>query len=294
MENRREFLKRTLATTVTAPTALPGLLAITRQTMRSENATTAMKSEEICYSDATTLAKRIRSRDISPVEVVKAHLERIEAINSKINALVTPDQKALHRAEKAERAMMRGEIWGPLHGVPFTAKDCFDTEGVRTTRGSRIFLYHIPTTDATAVNRLKKAGGILLGKTNLPEFSLWSETSNRIFGPTENPWQIGRTPGGSSGGEAAAISAGLSPLGIGTDLGGSNRLPAHYCGLVGFKPTHGRIPLTGSWPDLMSQYMHVGPITRTVQDAALVLSILSARTRWIPTRSRHRKHPCRT
>ena len=232
-------------------------------------------SDEIYFRDATELAAMIRRRALSPVEVVQAHLDRLEAINPSINAVVTLADGALERARQAEAAASRGDFWGPLHGVPFTAKDCFDTQGVRTTRGSLIFADLVPAADATAVRRLKEAGGLLLGKTNLPEFALRAETTNRLFDRTSNPWDQQRTPGGSSGGEAAAIAAGLSPLGIGTDLGGSNRLPAHYCGIVGFKPTHGRIPLTGSWPELMCRHMHVGPLCRTVRDAALGLAVLS-------------------
>ena len=232
-------------------------------------------SEEIYFSDATELAESIRTKALSPVEVVRSHLDRIEAVNPKINAIVTLADDALEQARDAEEAVVRGEIRGPLHGVPFTAKDCFDSRGVKSTRGSLLFADLVPEIDATAVHRLKKAGGILLGKTNLPEFALRAETSNRVFDRTFNPWNLERTPGGSSGGEAAAICSGLSPLGIGTDLGGSNRLPSHYCGIVGFKPTHGRIPLTGSWPELMCRHMHVGPMARTVRDVALALSILS-------------------
>ena len=231
-------------------------------------------STEICYSSAVELAARIRAKELSPVEVVGSHLERIAAVNPEIQAVVTLADDALEGARRAEQSIMRGEATGPLHGVPFTAKDCFDTEGLRTTRGSRLFADHRPDADATAVRRLREAGGILIGKTNLPEFALRAETVNLVFGRTLNPWNRDRTPGGSSGGEAAAIAAGLSPLGIGTDMGGSNRLPSHYCGIVGFKPTHGRIPLTGSYPELMSRYMHVGPIARTVGDVSLALEVM--------------------
>ena len=232
-------------------------------------------SEEICFDDATGLAARIRARELSPVEVTAAFLDRIEAADPGVHALVTLAGGALEQARKAETAAVRGEFRGPLHGVPFTAKDCFDTAGVRTTRGSLIFSDLVPDTDAEAVGRLKAAGGILLGKTNLPEFALRAETANRLFDRTLHPMDPERTCGGSSGGEAAAVSSGLSPLGIGTDLGGSNRLPSHYCGNVGFKPTHGRIPLTGSWPELTCRHMHVGPLCRSVRDAALALSVLS-------------------
>ena len=231
--------------------------------------------DDICYAGAGELAGLIRDKALSPVEVVRAHLERIEAVNPNLNAVVTLADGAVERASEAEAALVRGESWGPLHGVPFTIKDSFDTAGVRTTRGSRLYADRVPSTDASVVRRLKEAGGILLGKTNLPEFALWSETSNRVFGRTENPWMPERTPGGSSGGEAAAIAAGLSPLGIGSDLGGSNRVPAHYCGIVGFKPTHGRIPLTGHWPSVPYRHFHAGPMARTVHDVATALTVLS-------------------
>ena len=164
---------------------------------------------------------------------------------------------------------------GPLHGVPITVKDCVDTAGLRTTRGSRLFSDHVPAADASVVQRLTDAGAIVIGKTNMPEFALWWETDNVVFGRTENPWLEGRTPGGSSGGEAAAIASGMSPLGIGSDVGGSIREPANYCGIVGLKATHGRVPLTAHWPDVLLRFMHVGPMARTVRDAALALSIIA-------------------
>ena len=164
-------------------------------------------SQEIYYADATELAERIRSRAISPVDVMKAHLERIEAINSKLNAIVLLlADEAMERARQAESAIMQGESWGPLHGVPFTVKDCVDNEGVRTTRGSKLFADYIPTADATVVTRLKDAGGIVIGKTNMPEFALWWETDNLVYGRTENPWMNGRTPGGSKRGRGGCHS----------------------------------------------------------------------------------------
>ena len=232
-------------------------------------------TDEIYFHDATHLATLIRTKQLSPVEAVQSHLDRIEAINPKINAIATLADNALEQARQAEAAAVKGEIHGPLHGVPVTAKDVFDTAGVRTTRGSLIFSDLVPETDATPVARLKSAGAILIGKTNTPEFALRAETTNRVFDRTLHPYDGDRTCGGSSGGEAAAIAAGLSPLGIGTDLGGSNRLPSHYCGVVGLKATHGRIPLTGSWPELMCRHMHVGPLCRTVRDAALALEVMS-------------------
>ncbi len=234
-----------------------------------------MTSEDICYRDATALAGLVRDGQVSPVDVVRAHLERIEDVNGRLNAVVTLDDRAEERAREAEDAVARGDLRGPLHGVPVTIKDCVDTAGLRTTRGSKLFSDYAPAADATVVQRLTNAGAIVIGKTNMPEFALWWETDNVVFGRTGNPWLEGRTPGGSSGGEAAAIASGMSPLGIGSDVGGSIREPANYCGIVGLKPTHGRVPLTGHWPDVLLRFMHVGPMARTVRDAALALGIVA-------------------
>jgi aspartyl-tRNA(Asn)/glutamyl-tRNA(Gln) amidotransferase subunit A len=168
---------------------------------------------ELIFSDATQLAELIRTRELSPVEVMQAHLDRINSVNPRINAIVTVADHALEAAKDAETAVMAGGKLGPLHGVPFTVKDSIDTAGVLTQRGSPIFKGRRPDTDATSVARLKKAGGILLAKTNLPEFSYWIESDNLLSGRTNNPWDLERTPGGSSGGESAAIAAGMSPLG---------------------------------------------------------------------------------
>jgi aspartyl-tRNA(Asn)/glutamyl-tRNA(Gln) amidotransferase subunit A len=230
---------------------------------------------ELCALDATELARRIRARRLSPVEATRAYLERIAAVNPRLNAIVTPNERALEEAREAEAALMRGELRGPLHGVPLTIKDCFDTAGLRTTRGSKLFADHVPRADATAVARLRGAGGIVLGKTNLPEFALWWESDNLVFGRTRNPWNLDRIAGGSTGGEAAALAAGLTALGLGSDVGGSIRHPAHCCGVVGFKPTHGRVPLTGHWPATLLHSMHVGPLARSVRDAALGLRVLA-------------------
>ena len=233
-------------------------------------------SEDIYYLEATDLARRIRTKELSPVEVLGTHLERLEAVNPKFNAVVTMVNDAQDRAKAAENMVMRGEALGPLHGVPFTMKDCFDVAGVRTTRGSKLFEHHLPKLDATVVARLKEAGGILMAKTNMPEFALAGfETDNLVFGLTVNPWNPARSPGGSSGGEAVAIATGMSPLGVGTDLGGSIIGPANFCGIVGLKPTHGRVPMTGGWPATLLRFMHAGPMARTVGDVALELSIIA-------------------
>ena len=230
---------------------------------------------EFIYSDATKLAELIRTREISPVEVMKAHLDRIEAVNPKINAIVTISENALQSAKEAEAAVQRGDELGPLHGVPFTVKDSIDTAGVRTQRGTPIFKRRTPDTDATSVARLKKAGGILLAKTNLPEFSYGIESDNLLTGLTNNPWNVDLTPGGSSGGESAAIASGMSPLGLGTDLAISVRGPAAHTGIVSLKATHGRVPMTGIWPREPRRFWHVGPMARTIRDLSLAFSQLA-------------------
>lgn len=187
---------------------------------------------ELIYSDATKLAELIRTKELSPVEVMQAHLDRIEAVDGDINAIVTLANGALEAAKRAEAAVLTGEDLGPLHGVPFTVKDSIDTAGVLTQRGSPIFRGRIPDEDATSVARMKRAGGILLAKTNLPEFSYWIESDNLLSGRSNNPWDLERTPGGSSGGESAAIAAGMSPLGLGTDLAISLRGPAAQTGIT--------------------------------------------------------------
>jgi aspartyl-tRNA(Asn)/glutamyl-tRNA(Gln) amidotransferase subunit A len=232
-------------------------------------------NSEIIYYDATKLAELIRNREISPVEVMQAHLDRIEALNPKLNAIVTVADGALEAAKVAEAAVMAGGALGPLHGVPITVKDSIDTAGVLTQRGSPIFKGRIPKTDAVSVARMKSAGAILLAKTNLPEFSYSTETDNLLTGRANNPWNLDRTPGGSSGGESAAIAAGMSPLGLGTDLAISIRGPAAQTGIIGLKATHGRIPMTGIWSRAPRRFWHVGPMARSVRDIALAYSLLA-------------------
>jgi aspartyl-tRNA(Asn)/glutamyl-tRNA(Gln) amidotransferase subunit A len=230
---------------------------------------------DIIYSDAAKLAELIRTKQVSPVEIVQAHLDRIEAVDPKINAIVTVADGALEAARAAEQAVLDGRELGHLHGVPFTAKDSIDTAGVATQRGSPIFKGRTPDTDATSVARMKQAGGILLAKTNLPEFSYGIESDNLLTGRSNNPWNLDRTPGGSSGGESAAIAAGMSPLGLGTDLAISVRGPAAQTGIVSLKATHGRVPMTGIWPRVPRRFWHVGPMARSVRDLALAFSRLS-------------------
>ena len=231
-------------------------------------------SNDIIFSDATKLAELVRTKQVSPVEVVQAHLERIAAVNPKINAIVALADDALKAAKAAEAAVLSGEELGPLHGVPFTVKDSIDSAGVLTQRGSPIFKGRLPDADATSVARMKKAGGILLAKTNLPEFSYWIESDNLLSGRSNNPWDVTRTPGGSSGGESAAIAAGMSPIGLGTDLAISVRGPAAQTGITSMKATHGRVPMTGIWPRAPRRLWHVGPMARSVRDIALAFSQL--------------------
>ena len=232
-------------------------------------------THDIIFSDATQLAKLVRTKQLSPVEVVRAHLDRIEAVDPKVHAILTVADGALAAAKEAEAAVMAGNDLGPLHGVPFTVKDSIDTAGVLTQRGSPIFKGRTPDADATSVARMKQAGGILLAKTNLPEFSYWIESDNLLSGRSNNPWDRDRTPGGSSGGESAAIAAGMSPLGLGTDLAISVRGPAAQTGIVSLKATHGRVPMTGIWPRAPRRFWHVGPMARSIRDLALAFSQLA-------------------
>jgi aspartyl-tRNA(Asn)/glutamyl-tRNA(Gln) amidotransferase subunit A len=237
--------------------------------------TESEKTDQLYYQDASELAKMISTREVSAVEVMTAHLDRIEALNPSINAVVTVAENALEAAEAADAAVQRGDQLGPLHGVPFTVKDSIDTAGVLTQRGSPIFKGRIPGEDATSVARMKKAGGILLAKTNLPEFSYWIESDNLLSGRSNNPWDLTRTPGGSSGGESAAIASGMSPLGLGTDLAISVRGPAAQTGIVSLKATHGRVPMTGIWPRAPRRFWHAGPMARSIRDLGLAFSVLS-------------------
>ena len=235
----------------------------------------------ICDLSASELARRIRERSLSPVEVVETHIERNLALNTAINALVTPTfAHAREQAHAAAIAIERGEVWGPLHGVPFTVKDSYDVAGVRSTGGLISRSDHVPQHDATLVARLRAAGAILLGKTNLPDNNGSYETDNLIFGRTNNAWDVTRSAGGSTGGEAALIAAGGSPLGIGSDIAGSIRLPAHFNGIVGLHPTSAALPDDGFWHAIagsMSDLNALGPMARRVEDVALAWAVLNER-----------------
>ena len=265
MASRRDFIKGTG-------------VAIIGASVPAERAKAAAANELVSFS-ATKLAKMIRDRELRCRDVVQAHIDRIEHVNPVLNAVVYKNyDAALARAKVADDALDRGEIWGPLHGLPVTIKDLYWTKGIQTTGATIGRKTWVPDEDATAVRRWTEAGAVILGKTNSPELGLAYETNNDVFGRTNNPYDPKRTCGGSTGGEGAIIAACGSPLGLGGDAGGSIRVPAHFCGIAGIKPTWGRIPsggaLTGG-PFAGVFFTQRGPLARTVEDLALSLPILA-------------------
>jgi amidase len=233
---------------------------------------------ELHEASVVEMAGAVRAREVSSVELVEACLRRIEAVNPRINAVVRLAPDAVDGARAADIELARGTIRGPLHGVPFTIKDSLATAGLVTTAGSLGWADRVPDRDATVVARLKAAGGILLGKTNTPEFTWSDETDNLVFGRTNNPYDLDRTPGGSSGGAGAIVAAAGSPLDIGSDTGDSIRQPAHVCGIAGLKPTSGRVPRTGHSPSyrgFLESLTQLGPLARSVDDLALVLPVIA-------------------
>ncbi len=233
-----------------------------------------MNEQDLAFMPAWRMAELIASKELSPVEIVDLHLERIERLNPKLNAYLTITARdAREQAREAQAAVTRGQALGPLHGVPVSIKDLEHTRGIRTTLGSLIYKDFVPDEDSIAVQRLRAAGAIILGKTNTPEFGLLGETKNRLGEDCRNPWDTRCTTGGSSGGSAAAVVAGLTPLATGSDSAGSINNPAGFCGAYGIKPTLGRVP---SWPlGAPMLFIHSGPIARTVRDAALMLEVIA-------------------
>jgi amidase len=236
----------------------------------------------IVFASVQELAMTIRQRQISAAEVLEAHLAQIARHNPPLNAIVTLDEeRARARAKEADTMLARGRMWGPLHGVPVTIKDAIETAGLRTTGGFPPLADYVPSVDAPVVARLRAAGAIILGKTNLPVLSADYRADNPIFGRTNNPWDLGRTPGGSTGGGAAALAAGLTPLEIGSDIAASVRNPAHYCGVYALKPTEHRVPLTGHIPEppgMLRGVRHmntIGPLARSVDDLSLALRLIA-------------------
>jgi len=235
------------------------------------------KPDPLVYSDARHLASQLANGSLSAREVMQAFLARIESCNPVVNAVCTllPEEEALRLADEADRQRLAGASLGPLHGLPIAVKDLSQTRGMRTTMGSPIFADHIPEEDSLLVQRLKAAGALVIGKTNTPEFGTGSHTFNPLFGVTRNPYDTGRSAGGSSGGAAAALACGMLPLADGSDMGGSLRNPAAFCNVVGLRPSMGRVP---NWPNAMAWQSRLGvegPMARSVQDCALLLSVLA-------------------
>src|SRR5688572_5847727 len=241
-----------------------------------------MSASEIAFLPAVEAAARIRRRELSPVEVIDAALAQYEALNPVVNAVVTPAyEQARALAQAAEQAVMRGDALGPLHGLPIGLKDMSDLAGLRTTYGSMLYEHNVPEVDALLVTRLKEAGGIIVGKTNTPEFAAGSNTRNPVFGQTLNPWNLDLNPGGSSGGSAVALATGMCALAEGSDHGGSLRNPAAYCNVVGFRVSAGRIPAYPN-PWVYDPFSVHGPMARTVRDAALMLSVMAGPDERVP------------
>lgn len=238
--------------------------------------------EELFYRTATELARMLRAKEVSATEVVRAHLDRTAAVNPLVNAIVTlTAEQALEQAGAADRGAARGEFTGPLHGLPVAHKDNHLTRGIRTTFGSRSRETFIPDDDDLVIERMKAAGVITLGKTNIPEFAAGGHTFNDVFGITRNPYDLTVTAGGSSGGAAAALAAGMHPLADGNDMGGSLRLPAGFCNVVGLRPSAGRVPVYPSADGFVGLSVQ-GPMARTVDDLALLLSVMAGPDRRSP------------
>lgn len=242
--------------------------------------------DSLNFTPAHELARMIASRQISSEEVVRVHLRHIKEHNPSLNAIVTLDEEtAVARAKEADGAIASGEKWGALHGVPVTVKDAYETKGVRTTSSYKSLSHYVPSQDATVVDRLRGAGAIIMGKTNMSMLATDFQSDSPVFGRANNPWNLDFTPGGSSGGSGAAVAAGLSPLDLGSDLGGSIRVPAHFCGVFGLKPTEGRVSSFGHIPDWsipgismgIKPIHHMGtygPLARTVDDLSLCLDLI--------------------
>ena len=233
-------------------------------------------NDDLTLASATELAQSIRAGKCTARDVTEAMLARIELLNPTLNALCTPNAAALVEADAIDARRASGAAPRALEGVPFLVKDNIVTRGIRTTFGSKLLEHHIPDEDATSVERMRAAGGVLLGKTNTPEFAHDVNTSNLVFGTTRNPWDVNRTAGGSSGGTGCAVAAGFAPIGLGTDLGGSIRIPASFNGLFGIRPVPGRVPFYPTefaW-DTLVQHVQ-GPLTRNVEDLGLALSVLA-------------------
>jgi aspartyl-tRNA(Asn)/glutamyl-tRNA(Gln) amidotransferase subunit A len=234
-----------------------------------------MQDIEIANLSIAAAGRALRAGDYSALELTEAYLQRIETLNPTLNAYITiTAERALEDARRATAEIAAGKLRGPLHGIPIAHKDLYETAGIRTTGGAKIHADHIPTTDCTVARKLREAGTILLGKLNTHEYAYGVTTDNPHFGATRNPWDLACSPAGSSGGSGAAVAAGMACAATGSDTGGSIRMPASVCGVVGLKPTYGRVSKAGVLP-LSYRFDHAGPLTRTVEDAALMLSAIA-------------------
>jgi amidase len=282
---RREVLKAGSTAAVTAILS-PFIENAGREKENSNMRNTELArtpSEEICFTEVTALVELLRTKKVSAVEVMKAHLSQIASVNARVNAIVTlvDEEQLLREAQSADDALAKGNWLGPLHGLPIGVKDLNATKGIRTTYGSPLLKDDIPKTDCLLVEREKKAGGIVIGKTNVPEFGLGSQTFNPVFGATRNPYDLRKTCGGSTGGGAVAVVCGMVPLADGSDYGGSLRNPPNFCNVVGLRPSPGRVPNTPA--DLAWQTFSVsGPVARSVKDCAFFLSVLAGPDERIP------------
>ncbi len=266
-ESRRQFIGQALFCAAAALGVTPC------------GASSVERASDLIYLAAGELARLIRDKKVSSEEVVRAHLKRIESVNPRINAVCQLNSAgALEAAKNADASLARGQNLGPLHGVAITVKDSFDTAGIISAAGTTGRVNYIPKADATAVAKLRAAGAIILGKTNIPELTLSYETDNLVYGKSSNPFNLERTCGGSSGGAAAIIACGGSPLDIGSDTAGSIRVPAHFCGVAGFKPSFGRVSRAGNIlgpGGVVGRRTQIGPMARSVEDLGLVLPIIS-------------------
>jgi|SoiMethySBSTD1v2_1073268.scaffolds.fasta_scaffold40820_3 amidase len=237
--------------------------------------------DDVAFRPAVALAKALRAGELGSRELLEHYVARVERLNSRVNAIVTLDlERARRRADAADAARARGELWGPLHGLPMTIKDSFETAGLRSTCGVPELAEHVPARDATAVGRIAAAGAVVFGKTNAPTWAMDVQTYNPVFGTTNNPWDTARSPGGSSGGAAAAIAAGLTGLELGSDIGGSIRNPAHFCGVYGHKSSFGIVPGRGHLPPAPGTLADTdigvfGPLGRSADDLALLLEVIA-------------------
>jgi amidase len=271
--NRREMIRISSIAALSnmlVPTLASGVPANNKEF----NFERANPDDEICYMSAVNMALLLRSKKISAREVMQAHLKQIAKVNAKVNAIITfvPEDELMAQALAADESLMKRKLTGPLHGLPIAVKDLTETRGIRTTYGSPIWRDNVPTQDALIVQRQKQAGAIIIGKTNVPELGMGSQTFNPLFGPSFNPYDISKTCGGSTGGGAAALACGMIPIADGSDMGGSLRNPGSFCNVVGLRTSPGRVPIINSklaWQGLGVQ----GPMARTVSDCAFLLSV---------------------